>query len=318
MTRVGGGAGATRGRALTIGYLEVAGAAVLWGSSGIFADALVARGIPPESLALLRPVVGGAVLLLVAALFRREALLPGWRGFLLLAGVGGVATALFQVAYLMSLATAGVPTTVALLYLAPVFVLAASGPLLGEWPGPGQVALGALSVTGVWLTVTGVRGVSAEWTATGLGWGVLAGAMYASYTLLGRYATPRLGSTATVLHSTVSACVLLGLALPLSGHSVVLPSTGQAWVLLVAFGLLTMALATSLYYDALGRIEAGRAAIASTLEPVAAVVLATFLLDEGLKLRGWVGLAMVVAGVAGGYALAASGSRQEARADQAR
>jgi DME family drug/metabolite transporter len=289
----------------------VAGAAVLWGSSGIFADALVARGVPPVSLSLLRPVVGGTVLLLGAALFCREALLPGWRGFLVLAGVGGGVTAMFQVAYLMSLATAGVPTTVALLYLAPALVLASSGPLLGEWPGRGQVALGALSVGGVWLTVTGVRGVTAEWTTTGVGWGVLAGATYASYTLLGRYATPRYGSTATVLHSTVSACVLLSLALPLSGHSIVLPSTGQAWMLLVVFGLLTVALATSLYYDALGRIEAGRATITSTLEPIAAVVLATFLLDEGLKPRGWAGLAMVVAGVGGGYAMAARGSRQD-------
>ena len=138
------GTGATRGRALTVGYLKVAGAAVLWGSSGIFADALVANGMPPESIALLRAVVGGAALLLGATLFRREALLLDWRGFLLLAGVGGVAAALFQIAYLMSLATTGVPTTVALLYLAPAIVLAAAGPLLGEWPGPGQIALGAL------------------------------------------------------------------------------------------------------------------------------------------------------------------------------
>ena len=309
MTFAGGGS-ATRSRSLTIGYLEVAGAAVLWGSSGIFADALVAEGIPPESLALLRPVVGGTVLLLGAVLFHRAALIPGWRGFWLLAGLGGIVTALFQVAYLMSLATAGVPTTVALLYLAPAFVLAASGPVLGEWPGPRQIALGFLSVGGVWLTVTGVRGVSAEWTVEGVGWGVLAGATYASYSLLGRYATPRLGSAATVLHSTLSACVLLSLALPLSGHSVVWPSTERGWVLLVVFGLLTMALATSLYYDALGRIEAGRAAVASTLEPIAAVLLATFLLGEGLRPRGWGGLAMVVVGVAGGYALAAKGAKQ--------
>ena len=293
-----------------VGYLEVAGAAVLWGSSGIFADALVAEGVPPESLALLRPVVGCAALLLWASLFRREALLPGWRGFWFLACVGGIATALFQVAYLMSLATAGVPTTVALLYLAPAFVLAASGPLLGEWPGPRQIALGALSVAGVWLTVTGVSGVSAEWTAAGVGWGVLAGATYASYTLIGRYATPRYGSVTTVLHATLSACVLLALSLPLFGHSVVWPSTDRGWVLLVLFGILTMALATSLYFDALGRIEASRAAIASTLEPIAAVVLATFLLDEGLRPRGWLGLAMVVGGVAGGYALAARGARR--------
>ncbi|HCR03980.1 MAG TPA: hypothetical protein DIU18_02190, partial [Gemmatimonadetes bacterium] len=94
------GTGTTRGRALTVGYLKVAGAAVLWGSSGVFADALVTMEMPPESIALLRPVVGGAALLLGAALVRREALLPDWQGFVLLAGVGGIVTALFQVAYL--------------------------------------------------------------------------------------------------------------------------------------------------------------------------------------------------------------------------
>lgn len=306
---------AARGRALTVGYLEVAGAAALWGSSGIFTDALLARGLPPESIALLRPAVGGVVLLLTAALFHREVFSPGWLGFLLLAGAGGIATALFQVAFQMSIAAAGVPTTVALLYLAPAFVLAASGPLLGEWPGPGQVALGALSVVGVGLTVTGVTGASTEWTARGVGWGVLAGSMYASYTLFGRYATPRYGSAATALHSTVGGCVMLAVALPLSGHPVVLPSTGQAWSLLVVFGILSLTLATSLYYDALGRIEAGRAAIASTLEPVVAVVLATVLLDEGLEPIGWAGLAMVVAGVAGAYALAAGGAGRGARLD---
>lgn len=285
-----------------LAYLEVAAAASLWGSSGLFAEALFARGVPAQSVALLRPVVGGAVLLGVALLARRGALWPGGRGLLVLAGGGGLVTAVFQLAYQESIAAAGVPATVALLYLAPAFVLALSGPLLREWPDRGRVALAALSVAGVWLVVSGTRGERVEWSAAGVGWGVLAGAAFAAYTLFGRVATPRWGSFPTVLHSTLGAVVVLGIALPLAGHRVATPSDASGWAILLLFGLLTIAAATWLYYDALGRIEAGRAAIASTLEPVVAAVLATVALDQGLRGSGWVGLAMVVAGVAGAYA----------------
>ena len=48
-------------------------------------------------------------------------------------------------------------------------------------------------------------------------------------------------------------------------------------------------------------IEAGQAAIASTVEPVAGALLATLLLGQGLTGWGWFGLAVVVTGVAGAY-----------------
>lgn len=276
-------------------------ATVLWGSSGIFSVALFRRGVPPASVALLRPVVGVVFLVLLAAFFRRSAFRVPLGGLAFLVGVGGAATAVFQLAYMFSTEAVGVPTTVTLLYLAPILVLAAGGPLLGERPTLVQVGLGVLTVVGVWLTVLGARGAEVQITPRGLLWGGLAATSYAAYTLFGRSASPRWGSVATVLWSTVGASVALAVVVPLQRDGLVLPPTSEAWLLLILFGLLTIAAASFLFYDALGRIEAGRASITATTEPVVAALLATWLLGQTLTWSGWVGLSLVVTGVAGAY-----------------
>lgn len=301
----GGGAGrreAASRRDSVLGYLEVLAAASLWGSSGIFSVYLFREGMTPASVALLRPLVGLVFLLGLVAFRRPSALRPGARGLLFLGGVGGGLTAVFQLAYQMAIDQVGVPTTVALLYLAPALVVAVSGPLLGEWPTRRRVVLAAISVVGVWLTVLGARGVDVRLGPEGIAWGITAGAGYAGYTLFGRHASRRYGSFATVLWSTAGACAFLALALPPMGLAPDLPPSMSAWLLLMAFGLCTIALASFLFYDALGRIEAGRASISSTLEPVVAALLAGWLVDQRLTASGWVGLLLVVAGVAGAYA----------------
>lgn len=282
-----------------LGYLESLAAAALWGSSGIFAVHLFRLGVPPESLALLRPVVGAIALIAFFGATRPAELRVGPRGILVLGVGGGLAVGIFQLAYQLSTAAAGVPTTVALLYLAPAIVVAASGPLLGEWPSRTRVGLVALTLGGVWLSVRGAEAVTPFFGAAGLGWGVLAGIGYATYTLLGRYAAPRFGTVATVVYSTVGACVVLAVGLPALIGEIPLPASGAAWGLLLAFGLLTIALAQFLFFDALGRIEASRASLATAVEPVVAASLATLMLGQGLTPGGWGGVAMVVAGVIG-------------------
>jgi DME family drug/metabolite transporter len=258
-------------------------------------------GTTPASVALLRPVLGLVFLVVGAALLAPRTFRVSSRGLWILMGAGGLLTAAFQVGYQLAVDSVGVPTTVALLYLAPALVVAASGPLLGEWPTRARVGLAAVSVVGVWLTVTGARGADVSLEPAGLAWGALAGTMYAGYTLLGRYASPRFGSLATVIYSTAGACIILAVVLPLVQAGALLPPSPGAWGLLALFGLLTMALATFLFYDGLGRVDAGWASITTTVEPVVAALLATWLVDQRLTASGWVGLGLVVTGVAGAY-----------------
>jgi len=282
-----------------LGYLEAVAAACLWGSSGIFAVHLFRLGVPPESVALLRPVVGVLFLLAGLTLTHPGTLRVDLPGFAILCLGGGTAVGIFQVAYQMSTDAVGVPRTVALLYLAPALVAAASGPLLGEWPTIRRLALVALTLGGVWLTVAGADDVEATFGSRGFGWGVLAGASYATYTLFGRFAAPRFGSARTVFYSTLGACLLLAVVLPVASGPPVMPQSVRAWLVLVVFGGLTIAAAQFLFFDALSRIEASRVSVAAAAEPAVATLLATFVLAQGIAPIGWLGMAMIVAGVVG-------------------
>lgn len=282
-----------------LGYAEAVGAASLWGSSGIFAVHLFRAGVPPESLALLRPLVGGALLLVVLTLRNVRSLAIDSRGLLILGLGGGLAIGVFQMAYQLSTDAVGVPSTVALLYLAPAVVAALAGPLLGEWPDRTRIALLVVTLSGVWLSVLGADEVVATFGNSGVVWGVLAGVSYGVYTLFGRYAAPRYGSVRTMIYSTLGSVAFLAVVVPVSSGPVVWPDTQRAWILLLAFAVLTIAVAHFLFFDALARIDASRASIATAVEPVVAGVLATLLLGQGLSPRGWIGIGLVALGVAG-------------------
>ena len=282
-----------------VGYGEAVLAASLWGSSGIFAVNLFRLGVPPETLAFLRPFLGSLMLLAVVATRSAPGMRVNARGLAMLCLGGGLAVGVFQIAYQLSTDAVGVPSTVALLYLAPAVVAALSGPLLGEWPDRRRIALLLVTLSGVWLTVLGAEEVTATFGTAGLWWGVLAGFSYGAYTLFGRFAAPRYGSMPTVVYSTIGSCLFLALVVPATSGPIVWPGTPAAWTLLAAFALLTIAVAHFLFFDALARIDASRASISTAVEPVVAGILATMLLSQGLTPLGWVGIALVVVGVAG-------------------
>jgi drug/metabolite transporter (DMT)-like permease len=202
-------------------------------------------------------------------------------------------------AYQLSVDAVGVPSTVALLYLAPALVVAGSGPLLSEWPSALRVGLAVLVTVGVWLSVLGADDVETSFGAAGAGWGILAAFCYAGYLMLGRHASPRWGSVPTMVYSMVAACILLTVVVPMRPGPLVAPPDARAWTLLAVFGLLTIAIAQFLFFDALGRIEASGVAVSSTAEPVVGSLLATTLLSQGLDPLGWLGVTLVVLGVAG-------------------
>ncbi len=220
-------------------------------------------------------------------------------GLMVLLGGGGVAVGIFQVAYQFSTDAVGVPSTVAMLYIAPAIVAIASGPLLGEWPDRTRIVLLVVTLSGVWLSVLGAHDVAATFGTSGVLWGVLAGVSYGAYILLGRFASPRYGSIRTVVYSSVGSVLFLAVAVPATTGPVVWPDSGQAWALLLAFSVLTIVVAHTLFFDALKRIDASRVSIASAIEPVVAGILATLLLAQGLSPMGWAGIGLVVSGVVG-------------------
>lgn len=283
-------------------YAQVILAGVLWATSGPFSIALFRMGIPPTSVAVLRPAVGLLPLALLLVWFRggRAFHLPR-RAIAGLVGLGGVIVGTFQLAYQMSTEAVGVPATVALLYLAPAYVVAMSALLLGERLTPTRAGLAVLSVVGVWLTVFGARGVDVDLGLRGIAWGCLCGLSYGSYTLFGKIHGREHGALVPLFWSTLGGTILLAGVWAVRGEPVVLPADATGWTVLLLFGLLTIALAALLLFDAMRILEAGRASIGTTVEPLAAALLAMLLLDQTLTAWGWGGLVILVVGVAGAY-----------------
>jgi drug/metabolite transporter (DMT)-like permease len=259
-------------------------------------------------VALLRPASGLLFLVAIVLAVEGRRFIPPARP---LAGMllgGGTIVAVFQLAYQMSTASVGVPATVALLYLAPALVVASSPFLLGERLSPGKGALALLSVVGVWLTVLGARGVDVDLTREGVLWGCACGVFYAAYTLFGKFYSRSPGALQALFWSTAGGTLLLSVGWAVRGIPVALPDTPGGWVLVLLFGLVTMAAAPLLLFHAMGTLEAGRASIGTTVEPLVAALLAMVLLDQVLTATGWVGMALLLVGVSGAYTLRVRGN----------
>jgi drug/metabolite transporter, DME family len=306
-------------RTRATGYVLALAAGTMWGTTGLVSELLSRSGVEVTAIGFWRVLLGTLGFLVYGA-FRPSLFRVDRRGVLLAGVVGGILVALFEVAFQFGFKHLGVAPTVALLYTAPVMITLLAGPVLGERVTPLRLLLAALTAVGVFLTVTGGEGIK----ASGNLWIGLAGAMgaavsYAGTTLLARYTVPRYGSERVLFLEIAGGTLVLAVVLPLVGASPVeagwVPAwmhSPTAWVQVVALGIVTVVLANFAFFGAAKRIDAAPTAVGASCEPVVGALLALVFLGQHLAPIGWLGLALVVSGVAGGY-LRESGGRSVER-----
>jgi DME family drug/metabolite transporter len=276
--------------------------------------ALYAEGAQLTGIGFWRIALATAAFLVFGA-FRRRMFAADRRTILLAALAGGGFVALFEVAYQFAIAGTGVAGAAALLYTAPVMVAVLADPLLGEKLTPARLLLAVVVAAGAALTVRGgrhepVAGDQSPSLVAGVAGGLAAAAAYAGTTVLARFLVPRIGSLRFLVLEIAGGSMLLAVALPLAGRPPAVPPSLAAWGYVVALAVGTVWAANMLFFGGVKRIEAAPTAVAATIEPVVGALLALALFGQQLSLTGWLGLAMVVGGVAAGYAReAASGDR---------
>ena len=292
------------------GYFFALAAGSLWGTTGVLSTALYAEGVPLTGIGFWRVLLGAVGIAAYGLAFDRGLFRADRTGWLAVGLGGGALVASFEVAYQFGIAGAGVAGAAALLYTAPVMVAFLAWPLLGERLTPLRLGIAALVMAGAALTVTGGRpgfgGLELPGLAQGVIGGLVAAASYAGTTVLARWAVPRYGVVKVLFLEIVGGAAILGAVLPLLGHPPGVPSGAGAWAYTAALALGTVWLANVFYFAAVKRIEATPTAVAATIEPVVGTILALFLLGQALSALGWLGLVMVVAGVAAGYLREAS------------
>jgi DME family drug/metabolite transporter len=156
-------------------------------------------------------------------------------------------------------------------------------------------------------------GLPENHVAAGIAIALLAGLSYAVYTFVaarlisGRPSFAAPSSSATVLtrgldHRAVISSIQIVAAVPLI---VVLAFTAGpviaqplSWAILLYLAIVPTAIGHSLLAFSLGRMSASTSTVFSLFEPVVAVVLAAVIVGEAITPLGWLGLAVVLAGLA--------------------
>jgi drug/metabolite transporter (DMT)-like permease len=243
--------------------------------------------------------------LTIYGFFARDLFRIDRRGIWLIMVLGGALVALFEVPFQYAIAGLGVAPAVALLYTAPVTVAIAGHFILREKLTPLRIALAAGVMVGVWLTVSGEASDHSQRTASwlaGIVGGLIAAASYAATAILARYIVPRYGSRKMLYWELVGGLIFLAVLLPMFGQAPIAPHNIAGWAYVAALGVGAVVAANFLFFAAMKRIDAAPASVAASVEPLVGALLGLLLFDQQLRWFGWLGLLMVVGGVAGGYA----------------
>ena len=123
--------------------------------------------------------------------------------------------------------------------------------------------------------------------------------------------------TGLAVLEAIGGVVLIWITLAIWGRPPALPPSPAAWRGLLGLAAGSVIAANLLFFGAMKRIEAAPASVAATIEPVVGALLALLLFSQRLTALGWLGLVMVVSGVAAGYILEGLKNQLDPEAEEA-
>jgi DME family drug/metabolite transporter len=281
-------------------YLLVLGAAFLWGTIGVVGKALYGLGqVSPPALGLFRLGVAAPLLgLLSWRLDRGQPRRAGrGEGRWWLAAMTSMGA--YQLFLFGALQRTDVTTAIFLaICTAPILVALAAPVVLGERLTRTMVAAGGLALVGTTL-VLGFSEPGAMLASSKLLGNLLAlgaAACWATYAIVARRLV-HCHSPTRITFFTFAGAAVMAAPLVIGQHQpVLLPPLG--WALAVYLGVFPTAVAYFLYVRGLHTVGATTSSFLALAEPGTAALLAALLFDEQLSAGGWLGVGLLLAGLA--------------------
>lgn len=284
----------TTAKKQTGGTAMVLTGASLWGVIGLFNRALMAAGLAPETIVLVRNLGGLVLLGLVLAVWKRGVFRVAPRHLLYFFGTGVVSVLLFTWCYFNCQQECSLAVAAILLYTSPAFVVVLSTLLWREKLTGRKLLALALTFLGC-VCVTGVYTGGMTMTVKGFWLGLGAGFFYALYSIFGRYALAHYGPYTVTFYTFAFAGV--GSLIFLRPEQMALLADGR--LILVALGLVVVSTVLPyLFYTAgLARMDSGKAAILASVEPVVAALVGIIVFNETMSPATGVGVVSILAAV---------------------
>lgn len=282
--------------------------ATLWGFSGSLAKYLMQGAITPLTLTLGRSLIAAAALF-AFLLARDRAALRLSRTSALWALGFGLALAATQVCYFSAIERLNVASAILLEYLAPGIVVVFGWVFLAR--AATKMTAGSLIsvLLGSALVVKAYDADALSLSAGGVAFGVGAAIAFATYILMGEHLQKiGVGVAAQLFYGfTVTALVLTLLEPPWTVSSEVY--RGPTLALVGVVGVFGTLVPFACFFAALRYIDAGRATITSTLEPVVAGLVSLVWFGEIFSLPQLLGAVLVIGAI---VALQRDGTTKEA------
>lgn len=274
--------------------MYIIAAAVFWGNMGVFAKALQALGLSSPQIALLRALTSFLFITVLIACTDRGLFKIKLRDTRLFLGTGIISYFLFNSCYFTAVREIGVAVSSALLATSPVFVTIMSCILFGEKMTVKKTICLLFAVCGCIFVSRVVSGNTESISLFGVVIGITAGFAYALYSVFSTYALrkykPLTVTFYTFLFGTIASFIVGN---PMMAFTKVANVTGIFWTL--ALGVFAGALPYFLYTLGLKQVEASRAAVIGTIEPVVASFLGIVLFREHVDIFIVLGICLIIA-----------------------
>lgn len=277
-----------------LGLVAIGVAAALWAVSAAVASDLFARGVPPLELAAAR--AGVAVLGFgLIALVRREAGSGAGVPALHLIAFG-LSIALVNAAYYLAIDHLAVAVAIVLQYTAPAFVVTHTAIRARRLPTAQVAGALVLALVGVVVASELPAGDVGDLDGLGILFGLASGILFATYTLLSEKVGAAYGPVGGMLRAFAIATAFWIIYQSFNGWPGEL-FEGANLVPVLYVGVAGTLVPFLLYVWAIGHVVPERAAIAATLEPALAGLVAFVWLDQALSTMQIAGGVLVLAAI---------------------
>lgn len=273
------------------GELSVIAAGILWGVISIFVRHLTDAGLASLQLVFLRSSMAAVGLFFWLFAVNRDALRVKLKDIWCFVGTGIVSLTFFSWCYFTTIQASEASIAVVLLYTSPIFVMLFSAVLFQEKITVQKLTALVMTFCGSVL-VAGLVGGGHTLTPKVFLVGIGAGLGYGLYSIFGRFAIERGYGSLTITFYTFVFSSISGAALC---HVEQLPALmtpeTTAWC---AGSAIVCSIAPYLLYTyGLSRMEAGRAAILATVEPLVGAVVGIVYFQESHDVVKLAGMALI-------------------------
>jgi drug/metabolite transporter (DMT)-like permease len=278
-------------------YLLISGA--FWGSAGVFLSFLSNRGLSALEVAFFN--LGSAALFL----FVYNLVTSGISAFrinkkalLRLVFTGFVSEFLYDIAYINAVEMIGVGPSAVLLYTSPIFACIMAAVCFKESITAQKILAVALNIIGCILAVTGGNFSFGLLAPLGIMLGIAAGFLYACVTILGKYNTSEVDPGIVTFYNFFFGFLfmcLLARPWTFDTHVFSVPTV----LLGLLCGTFGAAIPYLFYMHGMKKpVEASRATVFASLEPVVAMILGALIFKEPVNAISFIGVAVIVLSIA--------------------